>query len=287
MGSKKPELIREHYSFSDFLARVQERLTAGACWNDSSLTGSHTFTKTKSMEHALHLCRKGWFEGAQKIISGLDSLEGATATISRAPAVHYDVAGEVPDVAAYCAGECEHMMTFEPDEENHAPVVRIMFDGCYDGKTKTGQIENQGIALLSCIDALERTGRNVELIWSGASKNRDRTMAYCCDVTIKQAGEHFDVDRAAFALAHPSMLRRMWFACAELNPACEPLGYGYGVVKRLDAEHLEPGVWYLPSIDALGGCYNLAETVKAVTDWLNDRLTAEDTHTAHTDGEAA
>jgi len=276
----RTEYICETYSFPAFIERVARRLDLrdSDVWEDSSKTGSAKFTQTNSLAEAVGLLRKGWPEGAAKIIGGLDTLSHLQTTMTAAPAVVYDMGGEVPDVGLYCAGERAHMMTFEPGEERIAPVVRIQFDGCYAAKTVAQQVENQGIALLSCIDELERAGRSVELVWGACTRGTEGgDILFNVDVMLKEAGAHFDVDRAAFALAHPSMLRRMWFAIAEQNPKCRALSGNYGSVRRLPKDQQQPGVWYLPSVADLGGCYDLGETVTAIQTWILGNLTAEQT----------
>lgn len=65
----------------------------------------------------------------------------------------------------------------------------------------------------------------------------DNTSTVSNESDLSKAGELLDLDRAAFALAHPSTLRRLCFAIAEQHKELESsmhVGYGYSVHKRVD-----------------------------------------------------
>lgn len=267
--AKNETIIQTKYTFSEFIARAESRPT-GQGWNDASMREGRAFSQSSSLGDAVDIARRGWPEGTGKLLRGLDNLSNLQASNCLGPATHYDVAGELPDVGRYCAGEAEHMMSWEPDVLGALPVVRIDFDGCYNANTKPHQITNQGIALLSCIDELEQSGRAVELLWSATSAGGG--VIWSVQTAVKEAGDHFDVDRAAFALAHPAMLRRLWFAVTEQDERAKPLGGGFGGVRRMPQHLRDPGTWYLPSIDELGGCHNLEQTTRAVSQWLEKMI---------------
>lgn len=230
------------YSWSDLLAiadaaqhnRAPNReVPASKHDKRSSLTGTKSFTGTKDMAAALGLARLGWREGARRMIA---AAAGTAVQSDCRPADVYDVAGYMPDVAAYCAGQVDHMIDRDPDSADRAarPVVRLYVNGCYSAGTETEQINNAGLALLGAVDALESSGRSVEvnwMYWTGSYTGS--YVRHLITVRFKAAEEHWDLDRAAFVLAHPSMLRRLGFALVESIPEMEKDCFGNGGYGRV------------------------------------------------------
>lgn len=203
-------------------------------WHNVSTTnryGDRDWYGTYSLDEALQLAEHGWAEGTAQILRNVPT--GAISGLAQLiPALHYDVAGEFPDVGAYCAGEPEHMVWQDADRADVQPVVKIAFAGSASCNVKGREIINYGIAALSYIDALQTSGRSVEIYWH--SYLRDTKGAMCClRVAINNTAAPIDADRLAFMLAHPSMFRRLGFANIEAILDWESLGSGIGVPRPL------------------------------------------------------
>lgn len=248
-------LKRYSLDWAQWLACAAERPGTRQPVSDaSSIKGDPSWTGSNSLEHALQVARAGWPEGTARLGAGMVSA-ARLVNLDNAPSTVYDVAGELPDVGRYLAGDPECMSYQCPEGASGArPLVRIAACGSIAAKLDTRQIENYGIAILTAVDQLEKSGRDVELSW----------YMYCVDayaehdamlttVTIKHAGEHLDLDRAAFALAHPSMFRRLCFAHMEQQPELSGIvraSYGHQG-KALPQDEREQGVWYMPSMFTL------------------------------------
>ena len=80
--------------------------------------------------------------------------------------------------------------------------------------------------MCACIDALERAGRDVELVY--VEYQYESETGFRLEVPIKKAGEQFDLDRMAFCFANPNMHRSICFAVKDLKPIDDVLGWARG-----------------------------------------------------------
>ena len=89
---------------------------------------------------------------------------------------------------------------------------------------------NWGACILSVVDSLEAQGNcSIEVNICQGNKGGHGRSEFI--VRLKDAGQHIDFDIMAFAIAHPSMLRRVMFGCMErvAEDGFEQLmGRGYG-----------------------------------------------------------
>lgn len=249
------------------------------CWQSASVDtgpGAEEFTGTRSLDHALDLARNGWPEGAAKIMAGIDGLAAGNATPAMFPAYSWDVAGEQPDVAAFCAGVPEHMGTPEPVESRVESVIRISIPASYPARVKANAVQTYGIALLSHIYAIQQTGRSVALTADGSntacSGNRQEIIS---SIPILEPGAPVDLDRLAFAF-HPSMLRRITFAVREIVPDLSVMRGVHGYPFPIRPErHRVPGTIYIPGPGQMrGDGRNLENAVRQIGEWLTEAMEA-------------
>lgn len=245
------------YNWHDYCAVVAQRPNVSG-WKSSSLShGDEQWTGTRGPADNLALMTHGWPEGTRRIVAGVSALTAAQDDTSQQWAM--DAAGAFPDVGAYLAGEVEYM--HNPDMEQAAPpVLRLFVPGMYHSGIDLWQIENFGIALLTLIDSLERDGRQIELVWTssllptkparkGSKKRVSAGLPPCCvQVTLKRAGEHMDLDRLAYAIAHPSMLRRSSFAVMEQFFEFSALGETFGAPMDYPDAAKEQDAVYIPRL---------------------------------------
>jgi hypothetical protein len=155
----------------------------------------------------------------------------------------FDVAGAYPLVPMYCAGDPACMVT-ELNQEHLAarPIVRIDFGKDTNWTTTTEAIMLRGAAGLSLAATLESLGYSTELRIVGGTTSNGQTLKY--SIIFKPAGEILDLDRAAFALAHPSTLRRFTFALYEQHAELWRnfhSGYGRPTFSPVDPTSGRPG----------------------------------------------
>jgi len=126
-------------------------------------------------------------------------------------------------------------------------VVGRVASALYSAK----EFMNYGVAVLSYVEGLEAAGFRVE-IEANMSCIMDGGIKVDCRVTLKQAQEAIEMDKLAYALAHPTFLRRICFRVWESIPEIDAiLGYGYGSPRSLEANELENNQIALPGINVL------------------------------------
>jgi hypothetical protein len=214
------------------LAKWKRRASHGT---ESSYT-RHGWFATSTFDQAVNMAlNKGWPEG-RKLLS--DSLALVTPKPEPFRSEAYDVAGAYPIVQLYIAGDPATMVTSDNNITASKPVVRIDYCNSAHSAVSAECIMIRGAAVVSLAQTLEARGYSTEIrcavYWTSEG---------CPDFTyqfvFKRAGEYLDIDRAAFALAHPSTMRRFGFALLEQHDELER-GYNtnYG---RTTTQHFDDG----------------------------------------------
>jgi hypothetical protein len=142
------------------------------------------------------------------------------------------VSGLFFDVGLVLSGEPEAWLeTAETEEETKGQkVVTLALNCTVSGGIPAATIETRGAAMLALAVLLERFGRSVRVV-VGDATTRDGSYLYA-ETVVKEAGEPFDLDKLAFWLVCPDVLRRCFFRICEASPLREHVdartGGGYG-----------------------------------------------------------
>ena len=210
-------------SWDDFIIDLKHK-PAMKQWlgEQASESGSETFTGSKSFKHSMELAENGCpvtreaiYKASFKVLS--ESL----------PEFDLSPVGVFPCIPAYSAGVPEDMFT--PSEFGNPvpkPIVRIVVNITASCHVDTDDIINRGAAILALIDRVQASGQRVELVAEFHSNSRQNSDTYAFSVTVKRPEEHIDLDRIAYAIAHPSMLRRSFFRVMEFTVPYRVDGYG-------------------------------------------------------------
>ncbi|MGE0716291.1 MAG: hypothetical protein AB7P02_12690 [Alphaproteobacteria bacterium] len=228
---------------------------------------------------------RGWPEGRDRMS---EALEGAAnlARFDPAPATERDVAGAYPIVPVAVAGDpCAMVLPADMDRARR-PILRVVANVSRSAVVKADAIANLFGAVLSCIDAVEAAGTSVEIVavdsysgefLAGGPENRPAGAgALFHEVTIKQAGEPLELDRIAFALAHPAYLRRLGFRFLERFPHAAPIAGSYGRPADVPADQMEPGTVYIPAGygEWMNACANRAHALAHALHFFNNPIGA-------------
>jgi hypothetical protein len=104
----------------------------------------------------------------------------------------------------------------ETGDNKSGKIINIAFNMSASGEISGQEMFNKGATIAALIELLERAGKRVELKGRMSSTGHDKAKPnFRYQVMIKEAGEPIDVDRIAFALAHPGCLRRLGFSIME------------------------------------------------------------------------
>lgn len=240
---------------------------------NNSRGGGKSFTGTHSFEEALLLAEQGWEEGTKKVeTTSLKEFNAVSESIER-PYYVYDYEGSDIDIARFIDGEPEVWLRRE-EVITQGPgrrIFHIVFNCTVSAQVDNQTIINRGAAACALIQALEFSGNGVDLtlVMSCSSQSEyfskgianQRAEIY---VPLKSSDQPLDMPRVAFALAHPSVLRRFMFSAEERLPYGKEfkVGSGYGYPPF---ESREMGDIYFGSASALDMNWNNQEEV---TRWI-------------------
>ena len=169
-------------------------------------SGMPSFYGSKSYEETMDLAEHGWPQGLEMI----RKVQSETPIRDKEIWMH-SIAGAIPDVPLFLAGSPEHMMSQhrEPKKTMTIEIARGV-----RGFTSIEDYMAHGAMVLSLLDYAEEAGHPIELyITIYASSGRHD---YVHRILAKKAGEHMDMDRLAFMMAHPSFHRRLIFSLREM-----------------------------------------------------------------------
>ena len=191
-------------------------------WGDKPASESKksAFSETRSFKHSMELAEIG-------CPTTREAIHNASFKVMSEALPEWDTApvGVFPCIPAYAAGVPEDMFT--PSEfGNPVPksIIRIVVNITANSNVSTEAIVNRGAAILALIDRIQATGQRVELVAEFHSRFGSDQCAM--SVTVKRPEEPADLDRIAYAIAHPSMLRRSMFRAMEFTVPYRVSGYG-------------------------------------------------------------
>jgi hypothetical protein len=174
---------------------------------------------TPSPEKALALARDGWPEGEDHIRPLSMALFDKLATLIERQSIAYDVEGEQVDIGRYLEGEpeCWQRTVWTTSEGVSRRSVRITTNGFVSSRVGAKEVIARGATICALAQLLEFAGIGVQIDLTFAGQGRDCSLARI-DVPIKSADQPLDLGRAAFALAHPSLFRRIIIRLSDTWP---------------------------------------------------------------------
>lgn len=205
--------------------------------------GRNEFFGTSSMNQALRLCRDGWADGATRVAKLRDKIQAANPTGPKM--VKWDIAGAIPNVPRYLAGNPLHMKRLDSARIRRRPVLTLISDMSANSETSHDVITNRAAVVAAIVDAIEDNGFSCQLVTFECSKGNGVTQVVAA--IVKEAGAQSDIARMAFGLGHASMFRRLSWACFTEDKHTENLGHGLGTAHALNTKKAnEMGVYMLP-----------------------------------------
>lgn len=181
-------------------------------------------------EGALALADKGWPEGVTMLADSLSVLPPVNADVS---SWRYDVAGELPDIGRFLAGD-PACMKRHGHPKGRQPILALAIPIVVAAGVPAKEMANYGAAIVSLVDRLEASGRRVEV---RATHIGDVTSGIvAASFTAKQAEDPVDLSALAFSLGHPAASRRITFGMIERSHL-RKTGY-YGLPIKETEDHL-------------------------------------------------
>lgn len=234
---------------------------------------------TPTFEAAMALATGGWAEGRDEIERLRAELVGRLEGQLRQQELVLDVQGLCMDMGLVTEGAPECWLDARDTDERRAGgrIVRVVMDGVVSCAIGHDTIRARGAAVAALCDLLESVGRRVELtlMWPLSARGGGDKALIAAYTPVKQADEPLQVDQLAFALMHPSMLRRVVMGAWESLPedvrqvlritAPDSL-YGYPTTVEVEADITVPSApaWQSQWL-----------SVKAAQKWLQQSLRAQ------------
>lgn len=190
--------------------------------------------RTKSLADAVKFSDEGWSEVRPEIDKMLAEVQEQVgerlATVSR---VQIGLAGAGVHMGRFLAGRPDCMVSFRKQASaRHGRMVRVVYDFGANGNTPASQMLKRGAIVAVLIDTLSTLGLSVELVGETTVKIGDAG-THTTLVTLQDPKEHMDINALAYAVAHPSMLRRLTFGVREMSKfGCEKVqrnGHGRSI----------------------------------------------------------
>jgi hypothetical protein len=217
--------IEEFNSFGEYI-----RLAKG---NESPQSSNkeerNDWSGCENLKEACDLATHGWDAVRPEVDNLLADLEPRLAdAFGEYYVTRHDVAGSFVDVGAYVTGEPECMVEFVPEPDSRmGRVIKIAVAGTASASISPEHIRLRGVAVLALVDVIHKMGLGIELWWDSTIEGNDRT-DHSTAVKLHDSAEPLDINTVMFALAHPSMLRRLQFSVQEQSKTAKAQGVGGG-----------------------------------------------------------
>lgn len=203
--------------------------------DNSSKTGSESFTGTASFEQADNLRRKG----DKKSLAMLNEYK-----IKFDKYIQYnkgykmkqrnDIHGFVPIVPNAIIGLPLSMIN-QSREAKKVKGIDILYNISIRCSTETKDMARKGAIMLSLIDALERKGFRVNLKVGSVCMKRNTVHGVI--TTMKRYDEPLNIRKLAYYLVNPSCLRRTFFKLKEsISELTDVTNSGYGTNSKFDKQ---------------------------------------------------
>lgn len=224
--------INTFRSIAELRRTIKERPINSAIFPSlSSETGSRDFTGTGNFKEAEKLIGSGWTLGRDQLVESIKTVNiGENIVYNKHLPIH-DVVGHSPDVPRAIIGLPDAMMDTEIIPQK-AKVINAIVSNSASWNYSTESIMQRGAAILKYIQEIEKNQVRI-CIWVVTSTVHDNEWVSCY-TKVKRAEEPINLRRIAFPIAHPSMLRRIFFRVLETTPVTTR-GWNYGYGRPNDA----------------------------------------------------
>lgn len=194
--------------------------------------GDVEFRGTRNMAESQDLARNGWHDIRSAVLDKVAQLDGEVrpmVDLSLTPV--FEVSGGAVDIDRYLTAEPENMIesTLTPTTK-HGRVVNVLIGSMASCGVPKRQLIERGTVLLALAELLRLSGLSMEL-WAECrmSPRGGKGKSLSQVVRILKAGDPIDIDNLMFPMAHPSMLRRMFFGGLDyMNDHIDATTFGSG-----------------------------------------------------------
>lgn len=214
-------------SISAFVADMTCGRAVPAGVREAHNDNDRSFYWTRDYREAIDLQRRGWQEGADRVMKYADAMSGfvSAAKVAKSVQTTWDFSGVWYDAGKDLSGdpECWACEQFTGDAIA-GRVVSIRLNTAVSAAVTAETMAARGTAVLVAVDLLEACGTRVEVIVSMASRQSGLPNVEA-NIIAKQASESAEPNSLAFNVAHPSFRRRFGFKFDQLNGQSPCMSY--------------------------------------------------------------
>lgn len=256
--------VQSFDSFDHVLRHVTDESVPVWKGRRASQDAPDSWSGNVSLDEAIKLAEFGWKEGRERMSDELDMAHNATS-FERLPSFDYDVAGYMPNIPLYVSGCPSHMMSPLGNESSMGRVVEFKVNLSTSANVSEETMMRRGASILSLIDKLEDAGMSCAITLCEYTNASIGSGKFLIEFPIKKAGQPLDIDRCAYAMVHPSMLRKICFALTETEPKAEG-GWSGGYGRPIELPyHMRHGCVYFPTTNAMSSGRDTMEDQMAKT----------------------
>lgn len=234
-------------SWTDFVEHAENAPNPSGLTPRSSRKDEGEGWTPHGWDDSLKLAHSGWYEAEAKIRAMTSEMVALNGSLAETVALQMACEGEEYDVGALLEGrpECMYLPTSEITKGR--TIYRIAVPTSGNGGLNAEAFIKQGAMACAIAQAIADRGQTCEMTAYQVGVNRP-PLVVRFDVPLLRAGDAIDIPFLAFAVAHPSTLRRLMFAIMEGDEMWEKMdakpygGYGRTHVIKLDADIIMPGV---------------------------------------------
>lgn len=225
-------LLDKFDSFGDMLAYANANPS-----KKQSEHGDQSFCETANYAEAHKLAVEGWHAVRPEVERLLGQLsEQIDNRLDMVSELEYATSGGAVDVGRWLTGEPECMFSFVPmPNERMGRVVKIFIDYGASAQFSAEFIRERGIVLCALVDTLQKMRVACE-VW-GETAVTFGNQIHSTVVKLHDATAQMDIDELMFALANPSMLRRITFSVRELAGCGPSCSYGRTIHTEYAADY--------------------------------------------------
>lgn len=217
---------------------------------------------------AIKLARDGWQEGSAKIAKLANVITDKITSMIETQTIRYDVTGNDFDVALMLTDAPEYWTTLETVEGSNNRMLRVIFNCGTSGDVGSEIMMAKGATIAALVAAFEIAEIRIQV--DLFSRVALRGQSFQVTARVKNADQPLDIDRLAFALAHPAMLRQLIFGLRKHNGMADEMLWLPCEMKDAPKDAIYIG-------RSFSGEPQWTNETSAI-EWIKDQLTAQGVH---------
>ena len=233
--NNKKVLEHDFQSMNEFLDYILTQPINTEVFHPSMLESARTdfnfvkFSKTKTFEEAVNLCRFGYFENFDKFYRDKVMLQPRFTNDGIGSRLSNDYVGFYPDIKAFMDGNPLNMVN-----NVLIPKGKISIYYCVgiSGASNEKVMYNRGVITLNIIEYFERMGYSVDLNFFDLTNDSYfiQKQYLLIKFVLKKVSERVNPQLLYFPMCHPAFSRRLVFRLIEQTPHLSQYysdSYGY------------------------------------------------------------